>query len=145
MNRDTLFTLGADRNPHEFIHKSRQTRDFVAEILLFSVGGILNKQTYLDTALSIQIDNNTARHLGNIYLYFHIPALHNLRSSMVKRLVRSAFVEASHRMGNQNLLSRAPPCFGSHVKLLSRLHLHSLTPTPVPRRVDFRQAAGREK
>jgi hypothetical protein len=25
---------------------------------------------------------------------------------------------ASHRMGDQNLLSRAPPCFGRHVKPL---------------------------
>jgi hypothetical protein len=25
---------------------------------------------------------------------------------------------ASHRMGDQNLISRAPPCFGRHVKPL---------------------------
>jgi hypothetical protein len=45
---------------------------------------------------------------------------------MVERLVRSAsereslatIVEVSHCMGDQNLLSRAPPCFGRHVKLL---------------------------
>jgi hypothetical protein len=28
------------------------------------------------------------------------------------------FVKVSHLMGDQNLLSRAPPCFGRHVKLL---------------------------
>jgi hypothetical protein len=45
---------------------------------------------------------------------------------MVERSVRSAYdrgsyasiVEVSHWMGDQNLLSRAPPCFGRHVKLL---------------------------
>jgi hypothetical protein len=44
----------------------------------------------------------------------------------VHRSVRSAcdrgsaatFVKVSHRMGDQNLLSRAPPCFGRHGKLL---------------------------
>jgi hypothetical protein len=48
------------------------------------------------------------------------------RSSMVERSVRSACDRgsqapvsmASHRMGDQNILSRAPPCFGRHVKLL---------------------------
>jgi hypothetical protein len=47
---------------------------------------------------------------------------------MVERLVRSATdrgsyatsLEVSHQMGDQNLLSRAPPCFGRHVKLLVR-------------------------
>jgi hypothetical protein len=28
------------------------------------------------------------------------------------------FLMVSHRMGDQNLLSRAPPCFGTHVKPL---------------------------
>jgi hypothetical protein len=45
---------------------------------------------------------------------------------MVERSVRSAsdrenlvtFVDVSHWMGDQNLLSRAPPCFGRHVKQL---------------------------
>jgi hypothetical protein len=43
---------------------------------------------------------------------------------MVERSVRSACDRGSkapvsmtsHRMGDQNLLSRAPPCFGRHVK-----------------------------
>jgi hypothetical protein len=46
-------------------------------------------------------------------------------------------------MGNQNLLSRAPPCFGKHVKPLV-LDLKSFIATPVSRRVDVRQAAGRK-
>jgi hypothetical protein len=45
---------------------------------------------------------------------------------MVEGSVRSAsdresyatFVEVSHWMADQNLLSRTPPCFGRHVKLL---------------------------
>jgi hypothetical protein len=52
-------------------------------------------------------------------------------------------LKVSHRMGDQNLLSRAPPCFGRPV-ILSRLHLQSLEPSPVSRRVDVRQAAGRK-
>jgi hypothetical protein len=47
-------------------------------------------------------------------------------------------------MGDQNLLSRAPPCSGRQVKLLVLLHLQSLAPTPVSRWVDVRQAAGRK-
>jgi hypothetical protein len=45
---------------------------------------------------------------------------------MTPRLVRSAcdlgseatFSMIRHEMGDHNLLSRAPPCFGRHVKLL---------------------------
>jgi hypothetical protein len=37
---------------------------------------------------------------------------------MSHRSVRSTFVKISHGMGDQNLLSRAPPGFGRHVKLL---------------------------
>jgi hypothetical protein len=67
-------------------------------------------------------------------------------SSMAQRLVHSAcdrrskatFVKISHQMGDQYLLSRVLPCFSRHVKLL---HLQSLAPTPVLRRVDVRQAA----
>jgi hypothetical protein len=48
-----------------------------------------------------------------------------LRSSMASRSERLAydrrsyakFAMASHRIGDQNLLSRAPPCFGRHVKV----------------------------
>jgi hypothetical protein len=47
-----------------------------------------------------------------------------------------------HRMGEQNLLSRAPPCFGRYVKPLVPLYLQSLAPAPVSRTVDVRQAAG---
>jgi hypothetical protein len=42
-----------------------------------------------------------------------------------------------------NLLSRSPSFFRRHVKP-SRLHLQSLTPTPVLRRVYIRIAAGRK-
>jgi hypothetical protein len=74
------------------------------------------------------------------------------RSSMAPRSVRSTcdrgslatLLKVSHRMGDQNLLSQAPPCFGRHVKLLVRLHLQSLASTPVLSRVDVRQAAGRK-
>jgi hypothetical protein len=49
-----------------------------------------------------------------------------MMSSMVERSVRSACNRGSQapvsmanlRMGDQNLLSRAPPCFGRHVKPL---------------------------
>jgi hypothetical protein len=40
---------------------------------------------------------------------------------MAQRSVRSwklSNVRKGHRMGDQNLLFRAPPCFGGHVKLL---------------------------
>jgi hypothetical protein len=45
---------------------------------------------------------------------------------MAQRSVRSAcehgsyatFVKVSYQMGDQNLLSRTPPCFERHVKLL---------------------------
>jgi hypothetical protein len=47
-----------------------------------------------------------------------------------------------HRMGDKNLLSRAPPCLGGTLRY--RLHLPSLAPTPVSTRVDVRQAAGRK-
>jgi hypothetical protein len=63
-----------------------------------------------------------------------------LKSSMAQRSVRSV----SHRMGYENLLSRAPPCFARYVKLLALLNLKSLAPTPVLRTVDARQAAGRK-
>jgi hypothetical protein len=46
-------------------------------------------------------------------------------------------------LGDQNLLSRAPPSEGT-LSCWSRLHLQSLAPTPVPRSVDVRQAAGRK-
>jgi hypothetical protein len=44
----------------------------------------------------------------------------------------------SYRIGDQNLTPQAPPCFGRHVKP-SRLHLQSLAPIPVSRRVDGRR------
>jgi hypothetical protein len=53
-------------------------------------------------------------------------------------------VLVNHRMGDQNLLSRAPPCFGGTLSRWSQLHLQSLAPTPVSNRVDVRQAAGRK-
>jgi hypothetical protein len=46
-------------------------------------------------------------------------------------------------MGDQNLLSRAPPYFGT-LSRWSRLHLQSLAPTPVARRADVRLAADRK-
>jgi hypothetical protein len=69
----------------------------------------------------------------------------SLRNSMVQRLERSAydcgkatFVKVSHRMGDQNLLSRASE---GTLSCWSRLYLQSLAPTPVSRRVAVRQAA----
>jgi hypothetical protein len=54
-------------------------------------------------------------------------------------------VEVSHRMGDQNLLSRAPPCFRRHVKLLVSAAFAVVSSTPVSKRVDVRQVAGRIK
>jgi hypothetical protein len=48
----------------------------------------------------------------------------------------------SHSMGDQNILFRAPPCFGRHVKPLVPVAIAVVSPTPVSRRVDVRQAAG---
>jgi hypothetical protein len=50
----------------------------------------------------------------------------------------------SRRMGDQNLLSQAPPCFGRQLSRWSRLHLQSLAPTPVSKMDDVRQAPGRK-
>jgi hypothetical protein len=50
---------------------------------------------------------------------------------------------ASLRMGDQNLLSRVRTSEGM-LSRWSRLHLQSLAPTPVSRRVDVRQAAGQK-
>jgi hypothetical protein len=47
-------------------------------------------------------------------------------------------------MGDQNLLFRAPLCFGRHVKLLVPAALAVIAPYPVSRRVDVRQIAGRK-
>jgi hypothetical protein len=41
----------------------------------------------------------------------------------------------------KNLLSQTPPCFGRHVKPLV---LAAIVSTPVSRRFDIRQAAGRK-
>jgi hypothetical protein len=46
-------------------------------------------------------------------------------------------------MGDQNLLSQAPPCFGTHVKPLVPAAF-AVVLTPVSRRVDVKQAAGRK-
>jgi hypothetical protein len=51
----------------------------------------------------------------------------------------------NHKMGDQNLLFRAPPCFGRHVKPLVTVAFADSAPIPVSRRVDVRQAAGRKK
>jgi hypothetical protein len=62
--------------------------------------------------------------LSNTYLFLMpLVAIFSQRSSMAPRLVHSAcdrgswapFSIASHRMGDQNLLSWAPPSFGRHV------------------------------
>jgi hypothetical protein len=47
-------------------------------------------------------------------------------------------------MSDQNLLSRTPPCFGRHVKPLVPAAFATLAPTPISRRVDVRQVAGRK-
>jgi hypothetical protein len=52
--------------------------------------------------------------------------------------------KVSHRMGDQNFISLAPPCFGRHVKLLVPVAFAVVAPTVVSRRVDVRQAAGRK-
>jgi hypothetical protein len=39
-------------------------------------------------------------------------------SALSVRSRKLSIVEVSHWIGDQNLLSRAPPCFGRHVKLL---------------------------
>jgi hypothetical protein len=44
-------------------------------------------------------------------------------------------------MGDQNLLSKAPPCFERYVKPLVQAALQAFVPTPVSRRVVIRQAA----
>jgi hypothetical protein len=49
----------------------------------------------------------------------------------------------SHRMGDQNLLSRLRASDGT-LSCWSQLHLQSLAPTTLSKRVDVRQAAGRK-
>jgi hypothetical protein len=39
-------------------------------------------------------------------------------ASLVQPAASASFVKVSHQIGAQNLLSRAPSCFGRHVKLL---------------------------
>jgi hypothetical protein len=73
---------------------------------------------------------------------------------MVERSVRSACDRgskapvsmASLRMGDQNLLSRATPCFERHIKPLVPVAfaIVSTHGTTVSRKVDVRQAAGRK-
>jgi hypothetical protein len=68
---------------------------------------------------------------------------------MTQQSVRSAcdrgslamFVKVNHRMNDQNLLSRAPPCFGRHVKLLVSAAF-AIVSTPVFKE-GCRQAGGR--
>jgi hypothetical protein len=57
---------------------------------------------------------------------------------------RSTFSKVSLRMGDQNLLSRAPLCFGRHVKSLVVPTFAVVAPTPVSRRADVREAVGRK-
>jgi hypothetical protein len=52
---------------------------------------------------------------------------------------QGTFLKTSHRMGDQILLSRTSE---GTLSCWSWLHLRSLTPTPVSRRVAVRQAAG---
>jgi hypothetical protein len=47
-----------------------------------------------------------------------------------RAIVEATFVKVSHRTGDQNLLSRAPPCFGRQASFMM---------------VDVRQADGRKK
>jgi hypothetical protein len=44
-------------------------------------------------------------------------------------------------MGDKNILSRAPPSFRRHVKLMVPAAVAVVSPTPVSRRVDIRQVA----
>jgi hypothetical protein len=77
-----------------------------------------------------------------VYVY---QAMYIKRSSIVPRSMQSqklSNVRKGRCMGDQSLLSRAPSCFGSQVKLLVPLHLQSLAPTPFTRRVE-RQAGRR--
>jgi hypothetical protein len=70
---------------------------------------------------------------------------------MAPQSVRSAcdrgrlatFSIVSHRMDDQNLLSRAPTCFGRHVKLLVPVAFVVSTHSSF-KKVDVRQAAGRK-
>jgi hypothetical protein len=50
---------------------------------------------------------------------------------------------AGHRMDDQNYYFELIRASEGTLSRWSRLHLQSLTPTPVSRRVDVRQAAGR--
>jgi hypothetical protein len=56
----------------------------------------------------------------------------------------STFAKASHRMGDQNLLSQAPPCFGRHVKPWVSAAFATVCTHTVSRRVDVRQATVRK-
>jgi hypothetical protein len=65
---------------------------------------------------------------------------------MAPRSVRSAcdrgsstFLKVSHKMGDQNLLFQAPPCFGRHVKPLVPAAF-AVVNTPVSRRIDVRRS-----
>jgi hypothetical protein len=70
--------------------------------------------------------------IGQVKARFNLD-LHNRYDSPMARSVRSACDCGSNRMGDQNLLSRAPPCFGRHVSA-------ALAPTPVSKRIDVSQA-----
>jgi hypothetical protein len=56
-----------------------------------------------------------------------------------------ALVKVGPRMGDQNLLSRAPPCFGRHGKQLVPAAFPVVSTHSIPREPDVRQAAGRKK
>jgi hypothetical protein len=51
--------------------------------------------------------------------------------------------QVSHRMGDQNLFIELLRASKATLSSWSQLHLQSLAPTSVSRRVDVRQAAGR--
>jgi hypothetical protein len=59
------------------------------------------------------------------YEEFDSPAVSALRRTIAEVKQRRSVI----RWVTKNLLSRAPPCFGRHVKPLARLHLQSLAPT----------------
>jgi hypothetical protein len=67
---------------------------------------------------------------------------------MVERSVRSAIAEAKHR-SQRTVLGWVTKIYylrasEGTLSRWSRLHLQSLAPTPISRRVDVRQAAGRK-
>jgi hypothetical protein len=58
--------------------------------------------------------------------YFSI--FHSHSTNKVMRTWKLSNVRKSHRMGDQSLLSRAPPCLEGKLSCWSRLHLQSLAP-----------------